>query len=102
MFARESHLNVRLSEMENKEKKLDIRVSEIENKEKKLENLIINVASEDNQICLICMENAREIAFVDCGHLICCKVCSDQLMNSNRKCPTCRKIIEQAIKIYQN
>jgi len=90
------------NEINNLKKEMDNKFSQMLIKEKKLEDLVNDVASENNKLCLICMENIKEIVFVSCGHLVCCKICSDKLTSSTSKCPLCCGIIKQAIKIYNN
>ncbi|XP_028316309.1 E3 ubiquitin-protein ligase XIAP [Gouania willdenowi] len=46
--------------------------------------------------CKICMDRDFCIVFIPCGHLICCKECSESLV----KCPICCGIISQKIKTY--
>jgi len=49
---------------------------------------------EEAQICPICMENKRDVAFL-CGHRT-CRVCAQSL----RDCPICRRPIEKKITLY--
>ena len=55
-----------------------------------------NIKNEEN-ICIICMSNDIEGAFDECGHMICCMSCSQNL----KICPICRKNIIKTIKIYK-
>jgi hypothetical protein len=47
-------------------------------------------------LCKICMENIADIAYLPCGHLSCCPLCSAAL----EKCPICRKKSTGKIKIF--
>lgn len=44
--------------------------------------------------CIICMENPVQTSILDCGHMILCLRCANQLSSSKninlRKCPYCR------------
>ncbi|OAY29539.1 E3 ubiquitin-protein ligase RGLG2 [Manihot esculenta] len=48
----------------------------------------------DNQVCPICLTNAKDMAF-GCGHQTCCE-CGESL----RLCPICRSEIQMRIKLY--
>ncbi|RDX61961.1 E3 ubiquitin-protein ligase RGLG2, partial [Mucuna pruriens] len=48
----------------------------------------------DNQICPICLSNAKDMAF-GCGHQTCCE-CGQDLQS----CPMCRSPINTRIKLY--
>ncbi|KAL3847304.1 hypothetical protein ACJMK2_018221 [Sinanodonta woodiana] len=50
----------------------------------------------DQSICKICMERNIELAFLPCGHLVCCAVCGQSL----RFCPICRAKIHASVKTY--
>jgi len=70
----------------------------LKNYEKDLE-LAINLSlieNEDN-LCIICCDKKRDIAFIPCGHYICCNKCSNKC---NENCPICRKKIIKKQKIF--
>ena len=46
--------------------------------------------------CGICLNYEKTIAFMPCGHIYCCVLCSASL----NKCPMCRADIIGKIKIY--
>ncbi|XP_021669118.2 E3 ubiquitin-protein ligase RGLG2 isoform X1 [Hevea brasiliensis] len=48
----------------------------------------------DNQVCPICLTNAKDMAF-GCGHQTCCE-CGESL----QLCPICRSTIQMRIKLY--
>jgi len=48
----------------------------------------------DNQVCPICLTNAKNMAF-GCGHQTCCD-CGEDL----EVCPICRRAIETRIRLY--
>lgn len=59
-------------ELENQLKKL------IEEKEKAMVNFL----------CVVCLEQERQVITCPCGHFCCCRDCNDQ----QKTCPLCRKI----------
>lgn len=56
--------------------------------------------NEANNDCIICMDRARAIIFLDCGHIACCEECSVVLMNETKQCPTCRRNIRECRRCY--
>uniref|UniRef100_A0A3Q2FUW7 Leucine rich repeat and sterile alpha motif containing 1 n=1 Tax=Cyprinodon variegatus TaxID=28743 RepID=A0A3Q2FUW7_CYPVA len=48
--------------------------------------------------CVVCMEKESQVIFLLCGHVCCCQVCSDAMLN----CPLCRGTISQRIRLYHN
>jgi len=51
---------------------------------------------DDEQNCVVCLENPKNCAFVPCGHMCVCYGCGQQL----KKCPICRIDSTQLIKIF--
>ena len=51
--------------------------------------------TRDLNVCILCMENQRNIMFKPCHHLICCQKCA----NDKDICPLCRKEIIDKIDI---
>ena len=74
---------------ENNQKVDSIFVPEPEIEDKKTEQ----------KLCVVCMDNPQEVIFLECGHLCCCKVCSEQL---HRECPICRQYITRIIPVFQS
>ena len=57
--------------------------------------------------CAICLQNARSIAFVPCGHLVCCKPCAVYLLDHPNEenavpCPICKKDAVAGLFIYMS
>ncbi|TRZ00597.1 hypothetical protein DNTS_006466 [Danionella cerebrum] len=46
--------------------------------------------------CVVCMEFESQVVFLPCGHVCCCKSCSDALQT----CPLCRASIDQLVRLY--
>ncbi len=57
-------------------------------------------AIDQDQSCVICMTNKRQIASTSCGHLCCCIGCSRQLYQRNDRCPQCRGDWKNLIRIF--
>ncbi|XP_013415725.1 E3 ubiquitin-protein ligase LRSAM1-like [Lingula anatina] len=55
--------------------------------------LIARVTSD----CVVCMDSRSEMIFMNCGHVCCCKTCSESLPD----CPLCRQKIVQKIRLTQ-
>lgn len=56
------------------------------------------------ETCIVCMDFPPQVALFPCGHSNICVACAKKLNNGNSrgrpKCPTCRKPIQQWIKLY--
>jgi hypothetical protein len=52
--------------------------------------------SKDNS-CIICMDKEIDCVFVECGHMISCSECSENVIT----CPFCRVKIYKCIKVYK-
>lgn len=46
--------------------------------------------------CMICLTAKRHTRF-DCGHLVACKACTEQLVSSAQTCPVCRQPISRTV-----
>lgn len=64
----------------------------IENKDQ----VVNDDAIDHESTCVICYENPLQIIF-SCGHLVCCKQCSNNL--NPRGCPICRKAISFEVEL---
>jgi len=51
----------------------------------------------EDQICVVCKTNAREIILLPCGHVCICEDCS---VSINNNCPICRTQIVQKAAAY--
>ncbi|WVZ95202.1 hypothetical protein U9M48_040996 [Paspalum notatum var. saurae] len=51
-------------------------------------------APRDDQVCPICLTNAKDLAF-GCGHM-CCRECGESLT----RCPICRQPIRSKLRLY--
>ena len=50
----------------------------------------------EHKLCKICMEQEASMAFLPCGHLVCCKVCAPE----HECCPICRAAVKDSVRIY--
>ena len=57
-----------------------------------------NIEEEEGK-CIICCVNDINVAFVPCGHMTTCDVCSKQILKQG--CPICRSPIAQTLKIFK-
>jgi E3 ubiquitin-protein ligase MUL1 len=51
----------------------------------------------DAQICIVCLENPREVILLDCGHVC---ICADCVSKVNGKCPICRNSFSNTHAAY--
>lgn len=51
----------------------------------------------DDQQCIVCSTNPREVILLPCGHVCLCEDCSDDITND---CPICRTPINQKAAAY--
>ena len=52
-----------------------------------------DLAAENANLCIICFESKRTIAFVPCGHWTCCSLCTVKVT----QCPVCRSGIDKRV-----
>eukprot|EP00754_Rhynchopus_humris_P026528 Rhum_TRINITY_DN15024_c4_g3::Rhum_TRINITY_DN15024_c4_g3_i1::g.133807::m.133807 len=52
-----------------------------------------DLAAENANLCIICFESKRTIAFVPCGHWTCCSLCTVKVT----QCPVCRSDIDKRV-----
>ena len=56
-------------------------------------------AKQNNETCVVCMDQCIESVMVECYHLCLCGDCANDWKMS---CPICRKKIEKTIETYIN
>ncbi|KAK7490698.1 hypothetical protein BaRGS_00018115 [Batillaria attramentaria] len=54
----------------------------------------------ENQACVVCLTNPREVITLDCGHIAMCSDCA-QVLPQPHKCPVCREPIERFLPVYR-
>ena len=55
-----------------------------------------NSFTDDENNCVVCFTNPKNMVLIPCGHVCACKQCLDQMT----KCPICRKVIDRKIPIF--
>ncbi|XP_076084105.1 baculoviral IAP repeat-containing protein 7-like isoform X1 [Mytilus galloprovincialis] len=55
-----------------------------------------NQQLKEQRLCKVCLDLDVSIAFLPCGHIVCCKDCAPAMRN----CPICRKYIKGTVKTY--
>lgn len=53
-------------------------------------------ADDHRTACIVCMSESRQVCFAPCGHVICCRGCSQQVS----ACPACRERIVKRIDAF--
>uniref|UniRef100_A0A8W8JKX1 RING-type domain-containing protein n=1 Tax=Magallana gigas TaxID=29159 RepID=A0A8W8JKX1_MAGGI len=56
----------------------------------------MNTDLRNQTLCKICVEKTVSIAFLPCGHLVCCEDCATAM----RKCPICRELVRSTVKTW--
>jgi len=54
--------------------------------------------SKEEEFCVVCMENKKQLAPQECGHLCLCFHCTEVLMNKKDavfSCPICKVVIKK-------
>ena len=55
---------------------------------------------EELLLCVVCMEKPISTVFLDCGHMLCCEICSGRTKSKNGTCPVCRKAIRRVKNVF--
>jgi hypothetical protein len=58
------------------------------------------IAAAEERTCVICDDNAAELAIVPCGHVCLCAECCDTLLVVGPSCPMCRGVIQSTLKVF--
>jgi hypothetical protein len=58
----------------------------------------IQVRGEDS--CCVCMDKRKDAALVPCGHKVMCLACAQLLQARERKCPVCRRSIDNVVRVF--
>lgn len=64
-----------------------------------------NYNYENSSSCSVCMENAVDTVIYTCGHMCLCFFCAQKLLkrtDDNRRCPICRSLMRDVIKVYRS
>ena len=52
---------------------------------------------EDDTLCIVCMGQKKAVLFMNCSHMVTCKICSGKV----EKCPKCREPIKKKVDVIQ-
>ena len=69
-------------------------------KDKKGPKLLQTVVGED-QTCIICYQNCRNVIFTQCKHFLICRQCLYDENNHNIACPVCRNDIGGVVEVKE-
>lgn len=64
-------------------------------------SLINTTQPADEGNCIICTDNRIDSVLIQCGHMVCCFKCSNDLKQKGYNCPVCRAPIREAIRTYK-
>ncbi len=59
-------------------------------------------SKEEEQMCVICLDKARAVTFVPCGHLCCCEACGGDSASGLVSCPVCRQSITARQRVFKS
>uniref|UniRef100_A0A1I8A9M6 RING-type domain-containing protein n=1 Tax=Steinernema glaseri TaxID=37863 RepID=A0A1I8A9M6_9BILA len=51
---------------------------------------------EKDRTCVVCMDAKRDTVFLECGHLVACEACADEIA----ECCVCRRMIHEKKKVF--
>ena len=52
----------------------------------------------ERAVCSVCMASPRGVVFLPCGHVACCKACSER--EEVRACPLCKQSVESRHEVF--
>jgi len=60
------------------------------------------ISNDNDNICVVCMENVKSTVCIPCGHIIYCIPCLHNIIKSMKiiPCSLCRQPITELIKVY--
>ena len=60
----------------------------------------VKESKDDDEVCVVCLDNKKTHAFNPCGHMCVCKTCADIIIQGDSNCPMCRISVTNSLKIY--
>ncbi|GLD97537.1 hypothetical protein PINS_up006227 [Pythium insidiosum] len=51
--------------------------------------------------CIVCFDGPQAAVCVPCGHNAVCMSCAEELLDTTRECPVCRRSVREFIKLYR-
>jgi hypothetical protein len=79
----------------NNIKIIDQNIEQKQNIEHKIK--IDKIYENDEQECVVCMDNKNEVVLYKCGHFCMCLKCANKILTTTRKCPMCRQEFTMAV-----
>lgn len=58
-----------------------------------------HMQSEEDHLCIVCMERRKCIVIVPCGHSLLCRTCLTGIKETSNECPVCRGAIEDSLEL---
>lgn len=56
--------------------------------------------SGDERMCKVCFERITNSVLLDCGHVVMCFPCAEEVFKVNRICPVCRSPIVKVVRTF--
>lgn len=85
-----------VGECERLEKVLKTTLSRVEERKSSLIADAMNKTSDEQKMCVVCIDEEKSVLLLPCRHVCVCKVCSRQLDT----CPVCRAHIDDKINVF--
>ena len=54
---------------------------------------IVHTDNNCRWLCVVCLEEEKEVLLLPCSHLCLCSACAQSIMASTKQCPVCRSAI---------
>jgi len=48
----------------------------------------------EEPLCVVCFDAAPQVVLLECGHVVLCRACAQQIMLTSRSCPVCRRAMQ--------
>jgi hypothetical protein len=70
----------------------------------KLEKIPVEKTTEtsEEEVCVVCSENKRNVVFFPCGHKALCSACAVRILDTKLPCPICREKIGDITRVFEN
>ena len=85
-----------VGECERLEKSLKSTLSKVEERKSCLIANALNKTSDEQKMCVVCLDQEKSVLLLPCRHVCVCKVCSRQVDS----CPVCRAQIVDKINVF--
>lgn len=85
-----------VGECERLEKILKTTLSKVEERKSGLIANALNKTSDEQKLCVVCIDAEKSVLLLPCRHVCVCKLCSRQIDS----CPVCRAQIQDKINVF--